>query len=124
MRRGDTSDIVEVHDVEDEATQDESLRDLRVEGIDQVMHENSPEYDPQANGNAEAGVKAVKGMIRTMRSGLESELGFRIPARHPLIARLVGHAANTLTWMVKGHDGLTAHHWVRGKPFRTRLLIF
>ena len=24
----------------------ESLRHLRVEGVDQVMHENSPEYDP------------------------------------------------------------------------------
>ena len=31
----------------------ESLRDLRVEGLDQVMAENSPEYDPQSNGNAE-----------------------------------------------------------------------
>ena len=54
----------------------ESLRDLRVEGIDQIMHENSPEYDPQSNGNAEVGVKLVKGMIRTMRSGLGRELGF------------------------------------------------
>ena len=52
----------------------ESLRDLRVEGIDQVMHENFPEYDPQSNGNAEVGVKLVKGMVRTMGSGLEREL--------------------------------------------------
>ena len=39
----------------------ESLRDLRVEGIDEVIQENSPEYDPQSNGNAEIGVKVVKG---------------------------------------------------------------
>ena len=102
----------------------ESLRDLRVEGIDQIMHENAPEYDPQSNGNAEVGVKLVKCMVRTMRSGPERELGFRVPARHPLVAWLVRHAANTLTWVVKGQDGKTAYHRVRGKPFRTRLLTF
>ena len=100
----------------------ESLRDPGVEGIDQIMHDNSPEYDPQSNGNAEVGVKLVKGMVRTMRSGLERELGFRVPARHPLIAWLVRHAANTLTWVVKGQAGTTAYNRVRGKPFRTRLL--
>ena len=52
----------------------ETLRDLRIEGLDQVMGENSPEYDPQANGNAEVGVKLVKGMLRTMRSALEENL--------------------------------------------------
>ena len=102
----------------------ESLRDLRVEGLDQVMAENSPEYDPQSNGSAEVGVKLVEGMVRTMRSGLERELRFRVPARHPLVSWIVRHAANTLTWAVKGHDGMSAYQWVRGKPFRTRLLTF
>ena len=31
----------------------ESLRELRIEGLEQVLQENSPEYDPQANGSAE-----------------------------------------------------------------------
>ena len=101
-----------------------SLRDLRVEGFYQVMRENSPEYDPQANGNAEVGVKLVKGMVRTMRSDIERELGFRVPARHPLIAWLVRHAANALTWVVKsqGQDSLSPNTW--SKPFGTRLQIF
>ena len=34
----------------------ESLRELRVNGLERVMSENSPEYDPQANGSAEVGV--------------------------------------------------------------------
>ena len=88
------------------------------------MHENSPEYDPQANENAEVGVKLVKGMVRTMRPGFERELGLRIPAKYPLIAWLVRHAANTLTWAVKGQDGKTVYHRVRGKAFRTRLMTF
>ena len=86
--------------------------------------ENSPEYDSQANGSAEVGVKLVKAMVRTMHSELGRELGFRVPVRHPLISWLVRHAANTLTWTVKGHDGVTAYQRVRGKPFRTRLMTF
>ena len=33
-----------------------SLGELGVEGLDQVMSKNAPEYDPQANGSAEVGV--------------------------------------------------------------------
>lgn len=46
----------------------EALRDLRIEGLEQVLEENSPPYDPQANGSIEAGVKSLKGMLRTLRS--------------------------------------------------------
>ena len=97
------------------------MGDLRV---DRVMYENLFEYDPQANCNAEVGVKSVKGMVRTMRSGFERELGFRDFGRHLLIAWLVRNDANTLIWVVKGQDSKTAYNRVRGKPFRTRLLTF
>ena len=64
----------------------ESLRELSIHGLEKVMSEKSPEYDPQANGNVEIGVKIVKGMFRTFKSGLEDELGYCVPARHPLMA--------------------------------------
>ena len=51
----------------------ESLKELRINGLQQVMSENSPEYDPQANGAAENAVKAWKGMFRTQKSSLEVE---------------------------------------------------
>ena len=102
----------------------ESLRELRVNGLEKVMSENSPEYDPQANGSAEVGVQIVKGMMKTHRSSLEEELGHRVPARHPLMAWLVRHAANIATWTVKGPDGKTAYERTRSKPFTTRLLRF
>ena len=88
------------------------------------MSEKSPEYDPQANGSAELGVQIVKGMLKTHRSSLEEELGYRVPVRHPLIAWLTRHAANIVTWTVKGPDGLTAYQRARSKPFTTRLLRF
>ena len=102
----------------------EALRELRIQGLENVMSENSPEYDPQANGSAEVGVQIVKGMVRTHRSGLEEELGHRVPARHPLIAWLVRHAANIVNWTVTGADGKTAYQRARSKPFTTRLLRF
>ena len=102
----------------------EALRELRIQGLEQTLEEHSPEYDPQANGSAEVGVKLVKGHMRTLRSDLESRLGYRVPVRHPLMSWLVRHAANLVTWNAKGHDGLTAYQRVRAREFRTRLMTF
>ena len=102
----------------------EALRELRVQGLEQTMEEHSPEYDPQANGSAEVGVKLLKGHYRTLRSCLESKIGHRIPVRHPLTAWMIRHAANLVTWCSKGHDGRTAYQRVRSREFRTRLLTF
>ena len=103
----------------------ESFRELRTNRLEQVMSENSPEYDPQANGNAEIGVNTVKGMLRTHRSNLETELGYRVPARHPfIITWFVRHSSMLLNWTVVGPDGISAYNRVRSKPFETRLLRF
>ena len=39
----------------------ESLRELRVQGVEQALEEHSPEYDPQANGSAEVRGEAREG---------------------------------------------------------------
>ena len=62
----------------------ESLKALRVEGLDQAGEEHSLPYDPQANGGAEIGVKLVKGQLKTLRSSLEARVGFKIPVAHPI----------------------------------------
>ena len=49
----------------------ESLRELRVQGLEQTMEEHSPENDPQANGIAEVGVTLLKGHFRTVRPCIE-----------------------------------------------------
>ena len=89
-----------------------------------MLEEHSPEYDPQANGSAEVGVRLLKGHLRTLRSSLESQIGFRVPVRHALMTWLVRHAAALVTWCAKGHDGLTAYNRVCGREFRTKLLTF
>ena len=70
--------------------------------VEQVMEEHPLPYDPQSNGAIESGVKLVKGQLKTMRSALESRLGFKIPVAHPLLAWLVTYSANLLTF----------HSWV------------
>ena len=70
---------------------------------------------------AEAAVKSWKGMFRTHKSALEEQLKCRIPITHPIISWLAKWAGDILVWTVKGLDGLTAYHRVRGKTFRTRL---
>ena len=74
--------------------------------------------------DAKIGVQIVKGMFRTHQSGLEDDLVYRVPARHPLMAWLVRHAANLVAWSIKGPDGLTANQRARSQPFTTRLLRF
>ena len=91
----------------------EALRELRIQGVDQAMEEHPPEYDPQANGSAEVGVKLMKGHFRTLRADIESRIGFRIPVRHPVVAWMVRHAANLVTWCARRHDGLTGYQRVR-----------
>ena len=101
-----------------------ALKILKVEGMDQACEEHPPPYDPQANGGIEIGVKLVKGHLKTLRSALEIRVGFKIPVAHPVVAWLVTHSSNILTWLSKGKDGRTAYHRVRGRPFNGKLLAF
>ena len=75
----------------------ESFKVLRVEGVDQASEEHPPPYDPQSNGAIEVGVKLIKGHFKTLRSGLERRVGYKIPVGHPLMEWLVMHSANILT---------------------------
>ena len=102
----------------------EFFRELRIEVVVELLEEHSPEYDPQSNGSAEVRVQLLKGHFHTIRSGLESQLGFRIPVRDPLISWMIRHAENPINWSKKGNDGRTAHHRVRSRPFHTRLMTF
>ena len=100
----------------------EALRELRINGLEQVVSENSPEYDPQANGAAEVAVKAWKGMFRTQRSSLETQIGMIIPVRHPLMTWLTKWSAEVLTWTLRGQDGITPYQRIRGKLVNTRFV--
>ena len=68
------------------------------------MEEHPPPYDSQAKGKVESAVKSVRGMVRTLQVALENQLKSKIPATHAIMHWLVGHAADILTWRIRGVD--------------------
>ena len=101
-----------------------ALKALRVEGLEQVAEEHPPTYDPQANGAVESAVGDVKGRLRTCVLGLEQRLRHKIPPDHPVITWLVQHVTFLMNTLIRGSDGETCYHRVRGRPYRTKLLEF
>ena len=54
---------------------------------------NAPRGESQANGATENAVQRFEGIFRTMRLGLEDQMGTRIPLQHPIIHWMVEAAA-------------------------------
>ena len=100
----------------------EALKGLRAEGLEQAAEEHPPPYDYQANGGIEVGCKLVRGHLRTMLVCLEHRLQAKIPTTHAVMTWLVEHVANVLTWRVKGQDGRTPYHRLRGRVFNGKLI--
>ena len=102
----------------------DSLKALRVEGLDRAAEEHPPPFDPQANGDVEAAVKTAKNLSRTYVHCLEHRLQRRILPTHPVLTWLAQHAAAMHSRRARGSDGLSAHQRVRGNAFNTRMLEF
>ena len=84
-----------------------------------VVLEESPVGDHQANGEIEMANQQVQGQFRTMKCGFESRINAKLEGTHPLTPWLLIHAADTLNRYVKGECGRTAYHKVKGRSFRT-----
>jgi hypothetical protein len=95
-----------------------------VEDMESVTTEQSAKYDSQANGSTEIGIRAARGMVRTMRSCLEKRIGQKVPVNHPLMSWLVEHVGVLLDARMKGEDGLTPWARARGRPFSHKLFGF
>ena len=98
----------------------EALRRLRIEGISQASREGPPAYDSSSNGAVEAAVKAVQGLLRTVKLGFERKTNCVVPEEHPLLAWMVEHVGWILTTRARRTDGRTGFHHVRGRPFHKR----
>ena len=51
----------------------------------EVVPQQSPTSDPQANGAAEMAMGLMKGHIRSMKDALDSRIGAALPDNHPLL---------------------------------------
>ena len=74
---------------------DGALVALRVKDtqLEPASKEHSPEYDSQANGGVENGIKNFRAQFRTMRLCFEARIGKKLPISHALIAWLVEHTS-------------------------------
>ncbi len=74
------------------------LKDLvRVETDVEIVTEESPVGDHQANGAAENAVKNVQGRFRVLKDALEARLGARIGEEKPAIPWLIMHAGSVIS---------------------------
>ena len=63
-------------------------------------------------------------MFRTIKLCTEARVNKFIPVDHPITAWMLEHVCLLINTMVKGEDGLTTRHRVKGRPFGQQLLGF
>ena len=96
---------------------------VKLEGVE-VVPEESPVGESQANGEVENAIREIGKQIRTIKDFCEHKYGTTIHNRHPLLAWLVQHASALLTRFVVGSDGKTAFEIIRGKRYKRPLVPF
>jgi len=89
-----------------------------------IIPEESPEYEHQANGAAEVAVREVKAQARSLRFAVEELHGCIIGPEHVILPWLVSYGASMVNRCRIGADGLTAHQRQFGRPYRKKLPTF
>eukprot|EP00971_Amphidinium_carterae_P137152 2717944-Amphidinium_carterae.1 len=93
----------------------------------EVHIEHSPAGDSASNGEAEATVRSVKGLTRTLLHGCRMAHGIeRFMADHAVVSWAVKHAASMLNRYHKAHGntGFTAWQMVKGRAFKDAGVAF
>ena len=72
----------------------------------------------KSNSEVEVTVQHVHGLARTLKDMLEDKIQETIPAKHPILAWLIEHAATLITLFAKGADGMTPYRRLKGKPWK------
>ena len=87
-----------------------ALKEPIKRGRDQdIILEESPEYDSMGNGEVERQIQEVQGQIRTIKLNLEANYKDKIKDDHPAIPWLVAHSGSIITRYKIGEDGKTAY---------------
>ena len=86
--------------------------------------ENSRVGDSNSNGKIERCIQDFKGLVRTMRSALESNIGERISIHDPVVPWMIRHAAHIITRCRVREDGRTAYQMMKGRRSNAKLVPF
>ena len=90
----------------------------------EIVYEESPVGDSDANGSIERANQTIQGQIRAIKDYTERQIGATIGVDSSVLKWFVRHAAWTLTSFHVGSDGKTAHQRIRGKPFNQQVAAF
>ena len=93
-----------------------------VQGIEVILNEG-PTGDKQANGLAEIAVRETKRQSRALFSELEERMG-KIEAYHPLLLWLSRHATFCLSRFKIGDDGKTPYTRLTGRKWKRPMVQF
>ena len=77
---------------------------VRRERDQDIILEESPEYDSVGNGEVERQIQEVQGQIRTIKLNLEANYKNKIKDDHQAIPWLVAHSGSIITRYTIGED--------------------
>ena len=86
--------------------------------------EQSRVGDSNSNGRVERAIQDLKGLTRTLRSALESDVGGKISLDHPIVPWMVRHAGHLITTSRVRDGGRTAYQLMKGRRSNAKLVPF
>ena len=92
----------------------------------QLVPQETPTGNHQANGDIESLVRVSKGGIRAMKSSVDSKWvdKYRIPEDHPMMAWIPRHVAFCCNRFRIGADGKSAYERHYGREWRRPMVLF
>ncbi len=90
---------------------------VRRESDVEIVMEEVPVGDHQANGLVGNAVKNVQGKFRVIQDALESRRGRRVDGEHPAVPWMVTHAASVVNRGRKDDEGFSAYRRWKGRQF-------
>lgn len=105
------------------ATMSRAFWRCRVEAAAEIVLEEAPVGDHEANCSIEDAMNNLQGQLRVLKDALESRLGGRIAEEHVIVPWLVTHAGSVINrsradkvWLlaVPSVEGETQHQTGRG----------
>ena len=88
---------------------------VRRESDVEIVMEEVPAGDHQANGLAENAVENVQDQFRVIKNALESRHGRRVDGEHPVVPWMVMHAAKVVNRSRKDDEGFSAYRRWKGR---------